>query len=262
MRRKTAIVLLVCICLFVAGCSKSSEEQELHNPKKVMVLAASSLTDVLNQVKQNFEQTQNEYVIEFSFDSSGTLKTQIEQGVDGDVFFSASQVQIQQLSEKGLIDQDETIELLTNEIVLTSNREVKDPITSFEQLVLSDDVDMIATCMEEVPVGQYTMQIYRNLGLEEQLRSKANYAGNVRQVLEWVASGNCSYGIVYATDAAIEQDVVVQAVADSSLYDEIIYPVSLLTNSSQKEGAKAFLQYLETKEAKEIFQQYGFETKS
>ena len=262
MRRKIAMGLLICFSMAMVGCSTKKSGTVKEDPKKIMVLAAASLTDVLTEIKEGYEQYQEEYTLEFSFDSSGTLKTQIEQGVDADVFLSASKLPMEELAKEGLVEEEGMVDLLKNEIVLISNSKEEAPITSFEELVKSDKVDMIATCMAEVPIGQYTIQLYENLGLSDKLAKKANYASNVRQVLDWVASGNIPYGIVYATDAAIEPGVSVQAVADSSLYDPVIYPAAVISESKQKDGSEAFLQYLKSDDAKELFHKYGFETVS
>lgn len=158
------------------------------------------------------------------------------------------------------MSKDQVTDLLTNEIVLISNNSIKTPIQSFEEVVMSDEVDMIATCMAEVPIGQYTIQLYDNLGLGEELSRKANYASNVRQVLDWVASGNIPYGIVYATDAAIEEGVTVQAVADQSLYPPVRYQAAIVSASDKQDAANDFLEYLKTDTAIQLFSDYGFET--
>lgn len=256
MKQKSIIVVMLCVALLISGCSKSQETES----ESLMVLAAASLTDVLTEIKSEYEQYQDEYTLDFSFDSSGTLKTQIEQGVDADLFLSASPLPVEELVEEGFILKEQVVDLLQNEIVLISNQEIANPIDSFEELVTSDEVEMIATCMAEVPIGQYTIQLYENLVLAEELAGKANYASNVRQVLDWVASGNIPYGIVYATDAAIEEDVKVQAVADPSLYDQVVYQAAVIAASDNEEAAEAFLEFLQSDTAKQLFEKYGFET--
>lgn len=256
MKQKFIIVVMLCAGLLISGCSQRKENER----ESMMVLAAASLTDVLTEIKSEYEQYQDEYTLDFSFDSSGTLKTQIEQGVDADVFLSASPLPVEELVQGGFILKEQVFDLLQNEIVLISNQEIANPMDSFEELVTSDEVEMIATCMAEVPIGQYTIQLYENMGLAEELASKANYASNVRQVLDWVASGNIPYGIVYATDAAIEEDVKVQAVADPSLYDQVVYQAAVLESSINQEAAEAFLEFLQSDAAKQLFEKYGFET--
>lgn len=256
MNKKVILSILLCISVLFAGCSKEKE------PKKqtILVLAAASLADVLSEMKLDYEQRHDNVEIVFSFDSSGTLKAQIEEGVDADLFLSASPLPVSQLVEGGYVSEEQVTDLLTNEIVLIANTSIKTPLQSFEEVVTSDEVDMIATCMSEVPIGQYTIQLYENLGLGEELAKKANYASNVRQVLDWVASGNVPYGIVYATDAAIEEGVTVQAVADPYLYSPVRYQAAIVSASKKQDAANDFLEYLQSDTAKQLFSDYGFET--
>lgn len=256
MKRKIALVIIMCTSMLLTACGR----KEVQTKDTIMVLAASSLTDVLEEIQRDYEQSQDQYQLQFSYDSSGTCKMQIEQGAKADVFLSASSLPVTELSKQDLIDKDSVTDLLTNEIVLISKAGSEHTIDSFEEIVLNEDVTMIATCMEEVPIGQYTLELYQSLGLQEQLASKANYASNVRQVLDWVASGNAPYGIVYATDAAIEDDVTVRAVADPSLYEKVVYQGAVIASSTHKSGARDFLEYLKSDAASEIFHKYGFET--
>lgn len=256
MNKKVILSILLCISVLFTGCSKEKETKK----ETIMVLAAASLTDVLSEMKLDYEQRHDNMELVFSFDSSGTLKSQIEAGVEADLFLSASPLPVTQLVEGGYVKQEHVTDLLTNEIVLISNKTIQTPILSFEEVVTSDDVDMIGTCMSEVPIGQYTIQLYDNLGLADELARKANYASNVRQVLDWVASGNIPYGIVYATDAAIEEGVTVQATADPSLYPPVRYQAAIISASEKQDAANDFLEYLKTDTAKQLFSDYGFDT--
>lgn len=255
MNKKVILSIFLCVSVLFTGCSKEKEAKK----ETLMVLAAASLTDVLTEMKAEYEAQHEDVELVFSFDSSGTLKTQIAQGADADLFLSASPSPVSELVEGGYVNADQVTDLLANEIVLISNNSIESPICSFEEVVTSDDVNMIATCMEEVPIGQYTIQLYDNLGLGEELAKKANYASNVRQVLDWVASGNIPYGIVYATDAAIEEGVTVQAVADQALYTPVVYQAAIVAASDKQDSANDFLDYLKTDSAKQLFVKYGFE---
>lgn len=254
MNKKLILSVLLCISVLFTGCSKEKETKK----ETITVLAAASLTDVLSEMKLDYEQKHEDVELVFSFDSSGTLKTQIEEGVDADLFLSASPLPVTQLVDGGYVSEEQVTDLLTNEIVLISNESIQTPIQSFEEVVTSDDVDMIGTCMSEVPIGEYTIQLYENLGLADELARKANYASNVRQILDWVASGNVPYGIVYATDAAIEEKVTVQATADPSLYPPVRYQAAIVGASKKQDAANDFLEYLKTDTAKQLFSDYGF----
>ena len=228
-----------------------AEEVELH------ILAAASMTDVLTEIADKYEEEHPEITLTFSFDSSGTLQTQIEEGAPADVFISAALKQMNELNEQGLMDEDSIIELLENKVVLIKSKGSELDIASFED-VASDKVTMAAIGNSDVPVGQYTQTIYENLGLWDQIQEKANYATNVRQVLDWVATKNADCGIVYATDAAIEPEVEIISEAPEGSCTPAIYPAGIVKDSEYPEQAKEFMDFLKTDEVKEIFENYQF----
>ena len=228
-----------------------AEEVELH------ILAAASMTDVLTEIADKYEEEHPEITLTFSFDSSGTLQTQIEEGAPADVFISAALKQMNELNEQGLMDEDSIIELLENKVVLIKPKGSELDIASFED-VASDKVTMVAIGNSDVPVGQYTQTIYENLGLWDQIQEKANYATNVRQVLDWVATKNADCGIVYATDAAIEPEVEIISEAPEGSCTPAIYPAGIVKDSEYPEQAKEFMDFLKTDEVKEIFENYQF----
>lgn len=228
-----------------------AEEVELH------ILAAASMTDVLTEIADKYKEEHPETTLTFSFDSSGTLQTQIEEGAPADVFISAALKQMDELNEQGLMDEDSIIELLENKVVLIKPKGSELDIASFED-VASDKVTMAAIGNSDVPVGQYTQTIYENLGLWDQIQEKANYATNVRQVLDWVATKNADCGIVYATDAAIEPEVEIICEAPEGSCTPAIYPAGIVKDSEYPEQAKEFMDFLKTDEVKEIFENYQF----
>ena len=193
----------------------------------------------------------------FNFDSSGTLKTQIEEGAPADIFISAAMKQMDELDKGGFIKKDSIVKLLENKVVLIQPKDAKTEISSFED-VATDKVSMVAIGNADVPVGQYTEQIYKNLGLWDQVAAKANLATNVRQVLDWVATNNVDCGIVYATDAMIEENVKVICEAPQGTCDPVIYPAGVVKSSENAKAAEQFMEYLKTDEAKSVFTAYGF----
>lgn len=273
MRRKKWFVALLCavVGIIAVACGGNSdnpstkkaentqeqtqesetEEVELH------ILAAASMTDVLTEIADRYKEDHPEITLTFSFDSSGTLQTQIEEGAPADVFISAALKQMDELNEQGLIDKDSIIELLENKVVLIKPKGSELDIAWFED-VASDKVTMVAIGNSDVPVGQYTQTIYENLGLWDQIQEKANYATNVRQVLDWVATKNADCGIVYATDAAIEPEVEIICEAPEGSCTPAIYPAGIVKDSEYPEQAKEFMDFLKTDEVKEIFENYQF----
>lgn len=258
MKKIIAIICIIMLGLVVVSCGSSEEVDETSNePVELHILAAASMTDVLNELGEYYEEEHPEIKLSFTFDSSGTLQTQIEEGAPADVFISAATKQMDALKSQGLMNDDSVIDLLENKVVLIKPKGSKLDITSFED-VATEKVSMVAIGNEDVPVGQYTQMIYKNLGIWSDIEAKANLATNVRQVLDWVATENADCGIVYATDAAIEEKVEVICEAPEGSRDPAIYPAGILKETKNKEEAQAFLNFLKTEKAKEVFEKYQF----
>lgn len=256
--RKTKAVsyfLILCVVIVIGGCGRKTETKE--EKTELHILAAASLTDVLTEAAGIYQKEETNVELIFDFDSSGTLKTQIEQGAPADVFISASERQMKELDEAGLMKRSSIVKLLENRVVLIKASESDLDIHSFEEAA-EDKVSMVAIGNADVPVGQYTEEIYRKLGLWQQICTKANWAANVRQVLDWVASGNVDCGIVYATDAMVEEKAVVVCEAPEGACERVIYPAGAVQAGGHPEEAEAFLRYLKTKEMKALFEKYGF----
>lgn len=261
-KRVISIMMILCILTALAGCTKKEEpkvEKKKTEKKKIelTVLAAASMTDVLEEIAEMYKEKEPNVELEFNFDSSGTLKTQIEQGAPADIFISAATKQMDELKQGGFMLNDSIVKLLENKVVLIKPSSSELAITSFED-VASEKVKMVAIGNADVPVGQYTETIYKNLGLWEQVSKKANLATNVRQVLDWTATGNVDCGIVYATDAMIEENVTVVCEAPEGSCDRVIYPAGVVKTSNHAKEAEAFMEYLKTDEVKAVFTKYGF----
>lgn len=248
-----ALIFMLVLSLF-AGCAKGDASAE---PVELYISAAASLTDVLTEIAESYKTAAPNVTITLTFDSSGTLQTQIEEGAPSDLFISAAQKQMNALDEQGLIDSGSRIDLLENEVVLIVPAGGDTSITSFED-VASDKVSMVAIGDESVPVGQYTQTIYENLGLWDAIKAKANLGGNVRAVLAWVEGGNVDCGIVYATDAASTDGVTVICSAPEGSCDPVIYPAAVLASTEHPDEAQAFLDYLTSDTAIAAFEAAGF----
>lgn len=251
--KKTLISLLLVLSLALLGCSALAEEA----PVELFVSGAASLTDVLTEIGEAYSAANPNVSLVYSFDSSGTLQTQIEEGAPADIFISAAQKQMNALAEQSLILEDTRIDLLENKVVLIVPADSTLDIATFED-VAGDQVKMVAIGGESVPVGQYTQQIYENLGLWDAVSAKANFGENVRAVLAWVESGDVDCGIVYATDAASTEGVRIIAEAPEGTVDPVIYPAAVIAASTQVDAAKNFLAYLTGEEAVAMFEAAGF----
>lgn len=265
----------------------SSEANKPVEPVELTILAAASLTDVCNEIKKKYEAEHENVTLNFSYGGSGALQTQIEEGAPADIFLSAATKQMTALNEQGLMYSESIVELLENKVVLivpadnvtcsttnsTANSmdNVADStsavnttadstvvITTFEDIV-TDKVNMIGLGEPgSVPVGQYSEEIFENLGILDEVKKKANYGLDVRTVLSWVETGEVDCGIVYATDAYTTDKVKIVAEAPEESCKQVIYPAGIVKSTDNVEAAKAFMAYLQEDEIMELFENYGF----
>ena len=274
--QKTGMVLMLAgILCGVAGCAglpytgfeaadAPTQETEAENPEKsveqteLTILAAASLTDVCGELEALYEEENPDVTLTFSFGSSGALQTQIEEGAPADIFFSASTKQMDALRDEGLMDNDSITELLENKIVLVVPKDSTTELASFEE-VATDQVSMIGLGEpESVPAGQYAEEVFTSLGILEAVRAKANYGSDVRTVLSWVEEASVDCGVVYATDAQSSELVRVIAEAPEGSCKRVIYPVGVIGASEQAETSRAFIDFLQSDTAMELFEAYGF----
>lgn len=225
---------------------------------EVYVLAAASLTDAMDEIIENYKAVAPDVSIIASYDSSGKLLTQIQQGAPADVFISAAQKQMNTLEEEGALAENTRIDLLENKVVLVVPQG-KDAPASFESIA---DAPVIAVGDPDVvPAGSYAKTILTYLNLWDKLAEETGkliLAGNVREVLTYVATGNADCGVVYATDAMIEPGVAVMAEAPEGSCEKIIYPAARLASSVNSEAAQAFLDYVTGEEGAAVLTKYGF----
>lgn len=224
----------------------------------ILVAAAASLKySYEDELIPMFEKANPGIKVEATFDSSGKLQTQIEEGLDADVFMSAAMKQMNALKDENMVDADSIVGLLENKIVLITRADYTGDIKSFKDIVKSDTIAIGDP--ESVPAGQYAKEALTNLGLWDQAESKLSLGTNVTEVLNWVAEGSAEAGIVYATDAAANDKVKVIAQApEGSLAKKVIYPVGIVSASQKKDAAQKFVKFLQSDEALAVFEKYGF----
>ena len=265
---KKILVLILCAALMMAGCSAAAEELKTE----VVVFAAASLTEALTEIKTLYEETHPEITLVFNFDSSGTLKTQIQEGAVCDVFISAAPKQMNQLDiskdeEKNpdrldYVLEDSRTDLLENKVALVAPAGNPKGIKSFDELAqrLKNDGILMAMGNSDVPVGQYTQKILAYYGLNEEELAKAGritYGSNVKEVTTQVTEASVDCGVVYGTDVfSAGLDVIDTATAE--MCGQVIYPAAVMKNSTVQEAARAFLDYLREEEAVQVFEGIGF----
>lgn len=229
---------------------------------EVYAFIAASLSNSMEEIQKDFNELYPNVIIYYSADSSGTLQTQIEEGARCDLFFSAADKQMDALTEEKLTKEDTVVDLLENKVVLIKPKDGETKVTGFENIT---DAANIALAGEDVPVGQYSREIFKNLGIEDDVnKMEINEGKNVTDVLASVSEGSNEIGIVYATDAASvadKVDIIAEAPA-GSLETPVLYPVGLTEDAEASESeaaaADAFLAYLQTDDALKVFEEYGF----
>lgn len=276
MKAKKLLSLLLALAMIfaLAACSSNNEPKDADDNKareEVVVFAAASMTETLNQIKESYEKDHN-VTLTFNFDSSGTLKTQIQEGADCDLFISAGQKQMNQLditadkevNTEGLdfVASDSRVNLLENKVVLVVPEGNPKGIEGFDDLAakLADGSVLMAMGNSDVPVGQYTQKILSYYKLDETALANAGtitYGTNVKEVTTQVAEGSVDCGIVYCTDAFSAGLTVVDS-ATKDMCGQVIYPAAVMKNAKHADAAKAFLEYLQSDAAMKVFENVGF----
>lgn len=248
------IKLIIIFLLLTVSCNQSKPSKT-----EITISAASSLKNVLEEIKLLHEKESSETNIIYNFASSGTLQRQIEQGAEIDIFISASSFNMNLLEKQKLLVTDTHQDLLRNQMVLIVPRESNSTeITNFKDLTKKELKIVALGQPDSVPAGKYAQEILAFFKIAPKVNSKAVYGKNVRQVLNFVATGNADAGIVYATDAQLEKNVIIIAIAPPNSHAPVIYPIAILKNSKNISAAKTFISLLTTPEAQKIFTQYGF----
>jgi len=262
--RSLIVMLIISTILAMTGCSQKAKTSETPVPvaqKQVTltISAAASLTEAMGEIKTLYKKEKPNVTINYNFGSSGTLQQQIEQGADADLFFSAATKQMKALQKKGLLIDNTKVNLLGNSVVLITKSDSTLNISNFKDLENSKIKKIALGEPKTVPVGQYSEEILTSLKILDKVKAKAVYGKDVKEVLSWVESGDADTGIVYGTDAKTSKKVKVLATAGKELYKTpVVYPAAVIKASKNIEDTKAFLAYLSSDKAKEVFVRYGF----
>ena len=265
---KKALAMVMALVMVLAAGMAAAETQKTE----IVVFAAASLTESLTEIKTLYEAANPDVELVFNFDSSGTLKTQIQEGAVCDVFISAAPKQMNQLDiskDEGknpdrldFVLEGSQIDLLENKAALVAPEGNPKGIDSFDALatLLKDGEVLMAMGNSDVPVGQYTQKILAFYGLnEEELAAagKITYGTNVKEVTTQVVQASVDCGVVYATDA-FSAGLAVTDTATAEMCGQVIYPAAVMKNSAVPEAAQAFLDYLKGEEAMKVFEGIGF----
>lgn len=279
MKKIIALLLTVFLIAALAGCSSAPADQKetfVTDPDpegtEIVVFAAASMTETLEEIAELYKEVDPYVTLTFNFDSSGTLKTQIEEGAVCDLFISAAQKQMNQLDitqdeEKNpdkldFIDPETRVNLLENKVALCVPESNPKNINSYDDLskaLESGDI-LFAMGNEDVPVGQYTQKIFQFFNLDEAALAEKGvitYGSNVKEVTSQIAQGAVDAGIIYQTDAYSAGLTIVDT-ATEDMCGKVVYPAAVIKNSENAEAAQAFLDFLKTEEASKVFEKVGF----
>ncbi len=282
--------MILCMCIGLIACGRIREQaiiqitndetmqiEDIKEKIEIQVFIAASLNTVMNEVAKKYNEIRPEVKIMFNADSSGKLLTQIKEGYECDIFFSAAQKQMDELEAEGFILEGTRKNVVNNQVVVITLKDSETSVTGLENL---DKAKSIALAGGSVPVGKYTRQALVNLGVLEEVldvskittKEVSNALGgveiseqdNASKVLIAVVEGACEVGTTYYSDTyGYEDKLQILETVSYDLTGDVIYPVCQVENAdadgTQKEAAADFLNYITSDEAKEIFRTYYFD---
>ena len=280
-KRVLSVFLAGILPILLAGCGSdgSGEKQTGENPQaEIQVFIAASLNTVMEDLAERYQETSPEVKITLNADSSGTLLTQIQEGYECDIFFSAAQKQMDDLEADGLVKDGTRANVVNNQVVVVTLKDSGTKVTGLETL---KDAESIALAGGSVPVGRYTREALKSLGLLDGSKPAEEYTteevsaalggveiseqDNVSKVLIAVAEGSCEVGTTYYSDTyGYEEDLEILETVGYDLTGDVIYPVCLVENPEaddrQAKAAEDFYEFILSEEAKEVFDSYYFDT--
>lgn len=287
MRKLFALLIAAVMVLSFAACAAPAADESAPateetaapeetipeaEPVELIVFAAASMTETMNQIAEMYKTLAPNVTLTYNFDSSGTLKTQIQEGAECDLFISAGQKQMNQLDitadpevntdKLDFVLEDTRVNLLENRVTLCVPEGNPKDIKSFDDLAdkLKEGSVLMAMGNSDVPVGQYTKKILAFYGLDEEKLAKdgvITYGTNVKEVTTQVTEASVDCGVVYCTDA-FSAGLTPVDYATKEMCGQVIYPAAVLNISGNQEAAKEFLAYLQTDEAMKVFEAVGF----
>lgn len=286
-KRVLAVILAAAMVFSTAACGSGTEdsgekgsqgESSGEEETEIQVFIAASLNTVMTELAEKYNEDHPNVKITFNADSSGTLLTQIQEGYECDIFFSAAQKQMDDLEADGLMVEGTRADVVNNQVVVVTLKESGTKVTGLENL---GDAESIALAGGSVPVGRYTRQALINLGVlpgtddpaavttEEVSEAlggvEISEQDNVSKVLTAVVEGSCEVGTTYYSDTyGYEDDLEILETVSYDLTGNVIYPIARVVNEeaddAQTAAAEDFLEYVLSDEAKEVFEAYYFDT--
>lgn len=269
-KRALGVALLLAGMAVLAGCGGQNGAEQ--GKTMLTVFAAASMTETMNEIAEAYQQEHPDVEIVYNFDSSGSLKHQIQNGAACDIFISAAQKQMDQLDaskdEKAnperldFVLPGTRVDLLENKVVLATPEGNPKQIASFDDMAqkLEDGSIRLVMGNSDVPVGQYTQKILAYYGLDEQAiaeQGRITYGSNVKEVTTQVKEGSADCGVIYGTDA-YSAGLKPVGEATKDMCGQVVYPAAVLKTSAHQDAAKDFLTYLRSEKAMAVFEGVGF----
>ncbi len=246
------LIGMISIIFLLSGCGSLSAKQD----SELLVSTASSLTEVMKQMEEEFHQVEPDIELSFNYGSSSKLRSQIEQGAPADLFLSASEKDMELLESQELVDSKSKAFFAENRLVLASLEEF--PATAdFAEVVMNSEETIAVGEPDSVPLGNYTKQALESQGLWQPLEGRLIYAKDARQVVTYIESGNAELGIIYSSDAAISREIT-GTLEMPGQGDPVVYPGAVVAASEKQQAAEAFLEFVAGPEGQAILKQYGF----
>ncbi|KEO76657.1 molybdate ABC transporter substrate-binding protein [Paenibacillus polymyxa] len=274
-KSSTVFVLVMSIILLLSGCgtkqqldsnvsssdqngSSSQTSSKTAETIELTISAAASLTDALKEIQHSYESTHTGIKLNFNFGGSGALEKQIEQGAPSDLFLSASTKNMKSLVDQQLIDTKKQKTWLTNELVAVISADGTMNIASVSDLTKKEVKKVAIGIPESVPAGNYAQEALTKAKLWDTLQNKLVQAKDVRQVLQYVETGNADVGFVYKTDALTSQKAKIAFEVNPKTYSPVEYPIGIVKATKHIQEAEDFYAYLQSQESLNIMDKYGF----
>ena len=284
MKKRILAAVLAAVMVFpLAGCAGNKNEskdskKESGKKTEIQVFIAASLNTVMTELAKEYQKDHPDVKITYNADSSGTLLTQIEEGYECDLFFSAAQKQMDQLEEDGLVVDGTRKNVVNNQVIVVTRKDSKTKVKGLETL---KDAKSIALAGGSVPVGKYTRAALISIGKLKKVKDSATITteevskalgdveiseqDNVSKVLSTVVEGSCEVGTTYYSDTyGYEKDLDILEKVSYDLTGDVIYPIAEVKNDeadkAQKAAAEDFLKFVTSDQSKKVFDSYYFDT--
>lgn len=250
---KRLLLALISVSLFAAPSLTFA-----GSPKEITVSAAISLKNAFEEIGKLYEREHGGTKVLFNFGASGDLVQQIAGGAPVDVFASAAEKDMNDLSAKGFVMPGTRVDFVKNHVVLVTPANAA-AVRTFEDLASGSVKRIAAGNPKTVPAGRYAAEVFNYYKIASAISSKLIYAENVRQVLDYVARGEVDAGVVYSTDAAVRgAEVHIAAVAPDASHKPVIYPIAVVKGTGNEAAARAFVEEVRSGEGKAVLKKYGF----